>query len=95
MFDNDGLYYWQSLVCSISEIESQEKEETLEGHKMIFILQKDNSSKIIRDFIYDMAPTTYYDHGGIIRIDEYQLVEVKDGKAYYKFIKPKQAGDVA
>lgn len=62
---------------------------------MIFILQKDNSHKIVRDFIYDMAPTTYYDHGGIIRIDEYELVEVKDGKAYYKFIKPKQAGDVA
>lgn len=95
MFDNDGLHYWQSLVYNISEIESQEEKETPEGYQMIFILQKDNSHKIVRDFIYDIAPTTYYDHGGVIRIDEYSLVEVKDGKAYYKFIKPKQAGDVA
>lgn len=95
MFDNDGLHYWQSLVEGISEIESQEKEETPKDCKMIFILQKENSSKIVRDFIYDIAPTTYYDHGGVIRIDEYHLVEVKDGKAYYKFIKPKQAGDIA
>lgn len=61
---------------------------------MIFILQKENSHKIVRDFIYNIAPTTYYDHGGVIRIDEYELVEVKDGKAYYRFKKPKQAEGV-
>jgi hypothetical protein len=48
----------------------------------------------VRDFIYNIAPTTYYDHGGVIRIDEYELVEVKDGKAYYRFKKPKQAEGV-
>jgi hypothetical protein len=96
MSDWDDCLYWQVICEGFGEIPSQEQEEiqTLEGYQMIFVLQKENSHKIVRDFIYDIAPSTFYDHSGIIRIDEYHLVEVKDGKAYYKFIKPKQAGDV-
>jgi hypothetical protein len=60
---------------------------------LVFILAKGNTTKIIRDFIYNVAPTTYYDHSGVLRIDEYKFVEMKDNKCYYEFVEPKKRLD--
>lgn len=53
----------------------------------ILILDKDSTIKIIRDWVYPVCPTSYYDHPELLSltIDEYELVETKDNRAYYKY----------
>jgi len=60
---------------------------------LTFILKKDNTTKIVKDFVYNFAPTTYYDHGGVLRIDEYKFVIRKGDKVYYEFVNPKKVVD--
>lgn len=56
----------------------------------ILVLEKDNMKKLVRDWEYPVCPTTYYARSGVLGIDEYSLQEVKDNKAYYKYIGPKK-----
>lgn len=94
MFDSfwdDNLFYWEILVEEIQEIQGDCKEEEPseidQVSTWILILEgKGNSIRVIRDWIYPVCPTSYYDRSGVLGIDWYELVEIKKNKAYYKYM---------
>jgi hypothetical protein len=93
-YDSD-VPYWQNIVQEIQELSSNEgQEETktftsgeVNKNSWILVLQgKDNATKVIRDWDYPIAPTTYYCRHGVLGIDQYDLVDVKENRAYYKYV---------
>ena len=60
-----------------------------DGIKVILLLNKDGVTTIVKDFIYPFAPQTYYQRYGLLGVDMYELYEIRDNKAFYKYVEPK------
>lgn len=75
---------------TLQEIQGMEEETTSAFSKVTLVLTKGNTCVIVRDWIYPLAPTSYYHRVGLLGIEMYELDHQKDDKAYYKYVEPQK-----
>lgn len=91
IFDFDGIFEFEGIISTLQGLQCSEETQEVQSNKMtlMLILRKENAIKIIKDWGYSFAPTTYFDNSHRLTIDEYRLDYTKDDKSYYRFVSNK------